>query len=89
MYGDFSLNPLAYRERVSRVLSQQGRVQLDSDANEQTNRCCASSAASRSMRSARTAASATPSVVHAAANADVTIAGTTTPMSDAGYPAGF
>lgn len=36
MHGDFSLNPLAYRDRVSRVLSQQGRVQLDSDANEQT-----------------------------------------------------
>ena len=36
MHGDFSLNPLAYRHRVSRVLSQQGRVQLDSDANEQT-----------------------------------------------------
>ncbi len=36
MHGDFSLNPLAYRPRVSRVLSQQGRVQLDSDANEQT-----------------------------------------------------
>jgi len=36
MYGDFSLNPLAYRHGVSRVLSQQGRVQLDSDANEQT-----------------------------------------------------
>jgi hypothetical protein len=36
MHGDFSLNPLAYRDRVSRVLSQQGRVPLDSDANEQT-----------------------------------------------------
>ncbi len=36
MHGDFSLNPTAYRDRVSRVLSQQGRVQLDSDANEQT-----------------------------------------------------
>jgi hypothetical protein len=36
MHGDFSLNPLAYRDRVSRVLLQQGRVQLDSDANEQT-----------------------------------------------------
>jgi hypothetical protein len=36
MHGDFSLNPFAYRERVSRVLSQQGRVQLDSDANEGT-----------------------------------------------------
>ena len=28
MHGDFSLNPLAYRERVSRVLQQMGRVQL-------------------------------------------------------------
>lgn len=36
MHGDFSLNPLNYRERVSRVLYQQGRVQLDSDFNEQT-----------------------------------------------------
>jgi hypothetical protein len=36
VHGDFSLNPLAYREDVSRVLIQQGRVQLDSDANEQT-----------------------------------------------------
>ncbi len=36
MHGDFSLNPFAYREDVSRVLIQQGRVQLDSDANEQT-----------------------------------------------------
>jgi hypothetical protein len=36
MHGDFSLNPLTYRDRVSRVLSQMGRVQLDSDANEQT-----------------------------------------------------
>jgi hypothetical protein len=35
MQGDFSLNPLAYRAGVSRVLFQQGRVQLDSDANEQ------------------------------------------------------
>ena len=35
MQGDFSLNPLAYRAGVSRVLHQQGRVQLDSDANEQ------------------------------------------------------
>lgn len=34
MHGDFSLNPLAYRENVSRVLYQQGRVQLDSDFNE-------------------------------------------------------
>jgi hypothetical protein len=36
MYIDATLNPLALRERVSRVLWQQGRVQLDSDANEQT-----------------------------------------------------
>jgi hypothetical protein len=36
MHGDFSRNPLAYRDAVSRVLTQQGRVQLDSDANEQT-----------------------------------------------------
>jgi hypothetical protein len=36
MYGDFSLNPLAYRDGVSRILSQQGRVQLDSDINAQT-----------------------------------------------------
>ena len=36
MQGDFSLNPLAYRDGVSRVLFQQGRVQLDSDANELT-----------------------------------------------------
>ncbi|HEU4886811.1 MAG TPA: DUF6519 domain-containing protein [Thermoanaerobaculia bacterium] len=36
MHGDFSLNPLNYRDRVSRVLYQMGRVQLDSDANEQT-----------------------------------------------------
>ena len=36
MHGDFSLNPLAYRDAVSRVLLQQGRVTLDSDANEQT-----------------------------------------------------
>lgn len=36
MHGDFSLNPLAYRDGVSRVLFQQGRVQLDSDANAQT-----------------------------------------------------
>jgi hypothetical protein len=36
MHGDFSLNPLAYRPDVSRVLFQQGRVQLDSDVNEQT-----------------------------------------------------
>lgn len=36
MHGDFSLNPLTYRDRVSRVLHQMGRVQLDSDANEQT-----------------------------------------------------
>lgn len=35
-YGDFSTNPFQYRERVSRVLYQMGRVQLDSDANEQT-----------------------------------------------------
>jgi hypothetical protein len=36
--GDFSRNPFAYREElnVSRVLIEQGRVQLDSDANEQT-----------------------------------------------------
>lgn len=36
MHGDFSLNPLTYRDRVTRVLYQMGRVQLDSDANEQT-----------------------------------------------------
>jgi len=36
MHGDFSLNPTHYRDRVSRVLQQMGRVQLDSDANEQT-----------------------------------------------------
>jgi hypothetical protein len=36
MHGDFSLNPTHYRERVSRVLQQMGRVQLDSDWNEQT-----------------------------------------------------
>lgn len=36
MYADSTLNPLAVRPRVSRVLWQQGRVQLDSDANEQT-----------------------------------------------------
>jgi hypothetical protein len=36
MQGDFSLNALAYRDGVSRVLSQRGRVQLDSDINEQT-----------------------------------------------------
>lgn len=36
MHGDFSLNPTHYRDRVSRVLHQMGRVQLDSDWNEQT-----------------------------------------------------
>ena len=36
MHGDFSLNPQAYRDHVSRVLYQQGRVQLDSDFNEHT-----------------------------------------------------
>jgi hypothetical protein len=36
MHGDYSLNPLASRDHVSRVLYQQGRVQLDSDANELT-----------------------------------------------------
>jgi hypothetical protein len=36
MHGDFSLNPLAFRDNVSRVLYQQGRVQLDSDVNEST-----------------------------------------------------
>ena len=36
MHGDFSLNPTHYRDRVSRVLQQMGRVQLDSDWNEQT-----------------------------------------------------
>lgn len=36
MHGDFSLNPQAYRDHVSRVLYQQGRVQLDSDFNELT-----------------------------------------------------
>jgi hypothetical protein len=36
MHGDFTLDPLKYRDDVTRVLTQQGRVQLDSDANEQT-----------------------------------------------------
>lgn len=36
MHGDYSLNPFAYRDHVSRVLYQQGRVQLDSDMNELT-----------------------------------------------------
>jgi hypothetical protein len=36
MHGDFTLNPFLYRDDVSRVLWQQGRVQLDSDANEHT-----------------------------------------------------
>jgi hypothetical protein len=36
MHGDFSLNPLAHRHNVSRVLYQMGRVQLESDSNEQT-----------------------------------------------------
>jgi hypothetical protein len=36
MHGDYSLNPFAYRDNVSRVLYQQGRVQLDSDLNELT-----------------------------------------------------
>lgn len=36
MYGDFTLNPFLYRDDVSRVLLQQGRVQLDSDFNEHT-----------------------------------------------------
>ena len=36
MHGDFTLDPLKYRDDVTRVLVQQGRVQLDSDANEQT-----------------------------------------------------
>jgi hypothetical protein len=36
MQGDFTLDPFTYRDGVSRVLAQQGRVQLDSDANEQT-----------------------------------------------------
>ncbi|HYH08527.1 MAG TPA: DUF6519 domain-containing protein [Thermoanaerobaculia bacterium] len=36
MYGDFTLNPFLYRDDVSRVLWQQGRVQLDSDVNEHT-----------------------------------------------------
>lgn len=36
MHGDFSLNPLNWRENVSRVLYQMGRVQLDSDINEHT-----------------------------------------------------
>jgi hypothetical protein len=36
MQGNFSKNPTAaYSDRVSRVLMQQGRVQLDSDWNEQ------------------------------------------------------
>lgn len=35
-HGDFSLNPYQYRENVSRVLYQMGRVQLDADFNEQT-----------------------------------------------------
>jgi hypothetical protein len=36
MHGDFSRNPRTFYENVSRVLYQQGRVQLDSDANELT-----------------------------------------------------
>lgn len=36
MHGDFSRNPRTHYENVSRVLYQQGRVQLDSDANELT-----------------------------------------------------
>lgn len=36
MHGDFSRNPLFARGAMSRVLMQQGRVQLDSDWNEQT-----------------------------------------------------
>jgi hypothetical protein len=35
-HGDFTFDPFHYRDGVSRVLIQQGRVQLDSDANEQT-----------------------------------------------------
>src|SRR5258706_3595311 len=74
MYGDFSLNPLAYRDRVSRVLSQQGRVQLDSDANEQTESVL------RFLRGlafdaigAHGGVGDAFELVHAAANADVTI----------------
>src|ERR1041385_181307 len=36
MYADVSRNALAFRPRTSRVIWQQGRVQLDADANEQT-----------------------------------------------------
>jgi hypothetical protein len=36
MQGDFTLDPFNYRDGVTRVLMQQGRVQLDSDMNEQT-----------------------------------------------------
>jgi len=36
MHGDFSLDPRRHGTHVSRVLYQMGRVQLDSDANEQT-----------------------------------------------------
>ncbi len=74
MYGDFSLNPLAYRDRVSRVLSQQGRVQLDSDANEQTESVL------RFLRGlafdtlgAHGGVGNAFELVHAAATADVTI----------------
>ncbi len=36
MQGDFSWDPFNYNEAVSRVLIQQGRVQLDRDVNENT-----------------------------------------------------
>jgi hypothetical protein len=36
MHGDFSLDPRRHGDRISRVLYQMGRVQLDSDFNEQT-----------------------------------------------------
>src|SRR5437588_3215485 len=36
MQGDFSWDPFNYSEAVSRVLFQQGRVQLDRDFNENT-----------------------------------------------------
>src|SRR5947207_13596834 len=36
MHGDFSTDPRRHGDRISRVLYQMGRVQLDSDFNEQT-----------------------------------------------------
>jgi len=37
MHGDFSLNPLEHQANVVRILSQQGRVSLDSDFNAAQN----------------------------------------------------